>query len=48
MAHESFEDDTVAQAVNADFLPVKVDREERPDVDAVYMAACVAMNGSGG
>ena len=48
MAHESFEDDAVAQAVNADFLPVKVDREERPDVDAVYMAACVAMNGSGG
>ena len=48
MAHESFEDDTVAQAINATFLPVKVDREERPDVDAVYMAACVAMNGSGG
>ena len=48
MAHESFEDGAVAQAVNADFLPVKVDREERPDVDAVYMAACVAMNGSGG
>ena len=48
MAHESFEDGTVAQAVNADFFPVKVDREERPDVDAVYMAACVAMNGSGG
>ena len=37
-----------AQAVNGAFLPVKVDREERPDVDAVYMAACVAMNGSGG
>ena len=48
MAHESFEDETVAQAINASFLPVKVDREERPDVDAVYMAACVAMNGSGG
>ena len=48
MAHESFEDNAVAQAVNAAFLPVKVDREERPDVDAVYMAACVAMNGSGG
>ena len=44
MAHESFEDETVAQAVNAAFLPVKVDREERPDVDAVYMAACLAMN----
>jgi len=38
----------VARAINAAFLPVKVDREERPDVDAVYMAACVAMNGSGG
>ena len=48
MAHESFENETVAQAVNAAFLPVKVDREERPDVDAVYMAACLAMNGSGG
>ena len=48
MAHESFEDEAVARAVNKDFLPVKVDREERPDVDAVYMAACVAMNGSGG
>ena len=48
MAHESFEDETVAQTVNASFLPVKVDREERPDVDAVYMAACVVMNGSGG
>ena len=48
MAHESFEDKTVARAVNASFLPVKVDREERPDVDALYMAACLAMNGSGG
>ncbi len=48
MAHESFEDETVAQAINEVFLPVKVDREERPDVDAVYMAACAAMNGSGG
>lgn len=48
MAHESFEDEAVAQAINEAFLPIKVDREERPDVDAVYMAACVAMNGSGG
>ncbi len=48
MVHESFEDEAVAQAINASFLPVKVDREERPDVDAVYMAACIAMNGSGG
>lgn len=48
MARESFEDQEVAQVINADFLPVKVDREERPDVDGVYMAACLAMNGSGG
>ena len=48
VAHESFEDETVARAINDAFLPVKVDREERPDVDAVYMAACLAMNGSGG
>ena len=47
-AHESFEDETVAEAINRDFIPIKVDREERPDVDAVYMAACVAMTGSGG
>ena len=48
MAHESFEDETVAQAVNAAFLPVKVDREERPDIDGVYMAACQALTGTGG
>ena len=48
MAKESFEDETVAEVINQDFIPVKVDREERPDVDAVYMAACLAMNGSGG
>ena len=48
MAHESFENDAVAEAINRAFIPVKVDREERPDVDAVYMAACLAMNGSGG
>ena len=48
MAHESFEDEAVAEAINRDYIPVKVDREERPDVDAVYMAACIAMNGSGG
>ena len=48
MARESFEDALVAQALNRDFIPVKVDREERPDVDAVYMDACLAMNGSGG
>lgn len=48
MAHESFEDQTVADPLNRDYIPIKVDREERPDVDGVYMAACVAMNGSGG
>ena len=48
MAHESFEDGTVAEVINQNFIPIKVDREERPDVDAVYMAACTAMNGSGG
>jgi hypothetical protein len=48
MAHESFEDNEVAAALNSDFLPVKVDREERPDVDAVYMEAVQMMSGSGG
>lgn len=48
MAHESFEDEDVAAAINQGFIPIKVDREERPDIDAVYMAACVAMTGSGG
>jgi len=48
MAHESFEDEEVAKAVNADFVAIKVDREERPDVDAVYMQATTAMTGHGG
>ncbi len=48
MAHESFEDEGVAQVVNADFVAVKVDREERPDIDAVYMAATTALTGHGG
>ena len=48
MAHESFESQEVADAINRSFIPIKVDREERPDVDAVYMAACIAMTGSGG
>lgn len=48
MAHESFEDDEVARLLNRFFVPVKVDREERPDIDAVYMSACQAMTGSGG
>jgi uncharacterized protein len=48
MAHESFEDAEIAQYLNAHFVPVKVDREERPDVDAVYMEAVQAMTGHGG
>ena len=48
MAHESFEDKGVAEILNRSYIPVKVDREERPDVDSVYMQACVAANGSGG
>ena len=48
MAHESFEDGGVAEAMNAGFVCVKVDREERPDLDAVYMAATVALTGHGG
>ncbi len=48
MAHESFEDEAVAAAINRDFVAVKVDREERPDVDAVYMQATQAMTGQGG
>ncbi|MDF9870432.1 MULTISPECIES: thioredoxin domain-containing protein [Streptomyces] len=48
MAHESFEDPSVADYLNAHFVPVKVDREERPDVDAVYMEAVQAATGQGG
>jgi uncharacterized protein YyaL (SSP411 family) len=48
MAHESFEDDETAALMNALFVNVKVDREERPDVDAVYMDAVQAMTGHGG
>ncbi|MBW0105917.1 thioredoxin domain-containing protein [Pseudonocardia sp. KRD291] len=48
MAHESFEDAATAEQVNREFVAVKVDREERPDIDAVYMAATQAMTGQGG
>ncbi|TRW45949.1 thioredoxin domain-containing protein [Georgenia yuyongxinii] len=48
MAHESFEDADVAAALNRDFVAVKVDREERPDIDAVYMQATTALTGQGG
>jgi uncharacterized protein YyaL (SSP411 family) len=48
MAHESFEDPDTAAILNADFVSIKVDREERPDVDAVYMEAAQALTGGGG
>ncbi|WP_432144980.1 thioredoxin domain-containing protein [Streptomyces sp. bgisy084] len=48
MAHESFEDPATAELLNAHFVAVKVDREERPDVDAVYMEAVQAATGQGG
>ncbi len=48
MAHESFEDQATAELMNRHFVNIKVDREERPDVDAVYMAAVQALTGAGG
>ncbi|MFI1744412.1 thioredoxin domain-containing protein [Thalassobellus sediminis] len=48
MEHESFEDSLVAQVMNKNFVNIKVDREERPDVDQVYMSAVQLMTGSGG
>ena len=48
MARESFESPAAAEILNRSFVSVKLDREERPDVDAVYMEACLALNGSGG
>lgn len=48
MAHESFEDEDVADILNHAFVPVKVDREERPDLDEFCMSACQALTGSGG
>jgi len=48
MAHESFEDSSVAAQMNAGFVNVKVDREERPDVDSIYMDAVTALTGRGG
>jgi uncharacterized protein len=48
MAHESFEDPATAAVVNENVVAIKVDREERPDIDAVYMAATQAMTGQGG
>ncbi|MFZ1854931.1 MAG: thioredoxin domain-containing protein, partial [Candidatus Nanopelagicales bacterium] len=48
MAHESFEDEATAAILNDRFVCIKVDREERPDVDAVYMSALQALTGQGG
>src|SRR5687767_14087956 len=48
MEHESFEDDETARLMNERFVNVKVDREERPDVDTLYMEAVVALTGHGG
>ncbi|WP_130733533.1 thioredoxin domain-containing protein [Flavobacterium sp. J27] len=48
MEHESFEDETVAQTMNTSYVSIKVDREERPDIDAIYMKAIQIMSGQGG
>ena len=48
MAHESFEDSDVAEILNRNYIAIKVDREERPDIDNVYMRVCQMLNGSGG
>ena len=48
MAHESFEDNKTAEILNKYFISIKVDREERPDIDSVYMSVCQAFTGSGG
>jgi uncharacterized protein YyaL (SSP411 family) len=48
MAHESFEDVQVAKLMNENFISIKVDREERPDIDKIYMTVCQLMTGSGG
>ncbi|WP_458188312.1 thioredoxin domain-containing protein [Haladaptatus sp. NG-WS-4] len=48
MEEESFEDETVAEMLNENFVPIKVDREERPDVDSIYMSICQQVTGGGG
>src|SRR5574339_947351 len=48
MEHESFEDPETAAIMNENFISIKVDREERPDLDSIYMQATTAMTGSGG
>ena len=48
MAHESFEDEKTAEILNRYFISIKVDKEERPDIDSIYMSVCQAFTGSGG
>ena len=48
MERESFENEGIAGILNRGYICIKVDREERPDVDAVYLSVCQAMNGQGG
>ena len=48
MAHESFEDAEIAEILNQYFISIKVDKEERPDLDSIYMTVCQAFTGSGG
>lgn len=48
MAHESFEDTEIAEILNQYFISIKVDKEERPDIDSIYMSVCQAFTGSGG
>ena len=48
MAHESFEDPQIAEFLNRNFVSIKVDKEERPDIDSIYMTVCQALTGSGG
>ncbi len=48
LAHESFEDEEIAELLNQYYISIKVDKEERPDIDSVYMAVCQAFTGSGG
>ena len=48
MAHESFENDEIAKIMNENFVSIKVDREERPDIDDIYQRACQLTTGTGG
>ncbi|MBZ6496340.1 thioredoxin domain-containing protein [Natrinema longum] len=48
MEEESFEDEAVAEVLNENFVPIKVDREERPDIDSIYMTVCQLVSGRGG